>query len=71
MRFRLFTYAVVAEIEGMFIQVGVVPRDGPSLRFLWREDPTFEIDFFQYAQHIIVSKDSPKFVYMHIRVETH
>ena len=39
-RFRQHPFAVSAEIEEMFLQVGVLPCDQPSLRFLWREDPT-------------------------------
>ena len=38
-RCRQHKYAVSADIEGMFLQVGVIPKDQPSLRFLWREDP--------------------------------
>ena len=40
LRFRQHPFAVSADIEGMFLQVGVIPRDQPSLSFLWREDPT-------------------------------
>ena len=36
-RFRQYPYAVSADIEGMFLQVGVIPDDRPSLRFLLRE----------------------------------
>ena len=39
MRFRQHPYAVSADIEGMFLQVGVITEDRPSLRFLWRENP--------------------------------
>ena len=39
MRFRQHPYAVSADIEEMFLQVGVIPEDRRSLRFLWREDP--------------------------------
>ena len=39
MRFRQHPYAVSADIEGMFLQVGVIPQDRPSLCFLWREEP--------------------------------
>ena len=34
MRFRQHPYAVSADIEGMFLQVFVIPQDRPSLRFL-------------------------------------
>ena len=58
-RFRQHEYAVSADIEGMFLQVGVIPKDQPSLRFLWREDPATEIAVYQYVRHIFGSKDSP------------
>ena len=58
-RFRQYPYAVSADIEGMFLQVGVIPDNRPSLRFLWREDPAAEVAVFQYVRHIFGSKDSP------------
>ena len=39
MRFRQHPYAESADIKGLFFQVGVIPEDRPSLRFLRREDP--------------------------------
>ena len=59
MRFRQHPYAVSADIEGMFLQVGVIPEDRPSLRFLWREDPATDVAVYQYLRHIFGSKDSP------------
>ena len=47
-----------ADIEGMFLQVGVIPENRPSLRFLWREDPASDVAVFQYVRHIFGSKDS-------------
>ena len=58
MRFRQRPYAVSADIEGMFLQVGVIPQDRPSLRFLWREDPATDVAVYQYIPHIFGSKDS-------------
>ena len=58
-RFRQNPYAVSADIEGMFLQVGVIPEDRPSLRFLWREDPAYDVAVFQYVRHIFGSKDPP------------
>ena len=58
-RFRQYPYAVSADIEGMFLQVGAISDDRPSLRFLWREDPAAEVAVFQYVRHIFGSKDSP------------
>ena len=43
LRFRQPKYAVSADIEGMFLQVGVREEDQPSLRFLRREDPTSSV----------------------------
>ena len=59
LRFRQHPYAVSADIEGMFLQVGVPTVDQSSLRFLWREDPTKNVDVLQYTRHIFGSKDSP------------
>ena len=59
MRFRQYPHAVSADIEGMFLQVGVIPKDRPSLRFLWREDPAADVAVYQYVRHIFGSKDSP------------
>ena len=59
LRFRQHPYAVSADIEGMFLQVGVLPSDQLSLRFLWREDPTTNVVVYQYTRHIFGAKDSP------------
>ena len=58
-RFRQFPLAVSADIEGLFLQVGVIPRDRPSLQFLWREYPAAEVAVFEFIRHIFGSKDSP------------
>ena len=57
--FRQHQFAVSAGIEGMFLQVAVLPCDQPSLRFLWREDPTSNVVVHQYTRHIFGAKDSP------------
>ena len=59
LRFRQHPYAVSAEIEGMFLQVGVLSSDQPSFRFLWREDPTTNVVVYQYTRHIFGANDSP------------
>ena len=59
LRFRQHPFAVSADIEGMFLQVEVLPCDQPSLRFLWREDPTSNVVVHQYTRHIFGAKDSP------------
>ena len=57
LRFRQHQFAVSADIEGMFLQVGVPDCDQPSLRFLWREDPTTNV-VYQYTRDMFGAKDS-------------
>ena len=52
LRFRKHPYVVSAHIEGMLLQVGVNPKDQPSLCSLWQEDPATEVAVFQKARHI-------------------
>ena len=59
LRFRQHQFGVSADIEGMFLQVVVPDCDQPSLRFLWREDPTTNVVVYQYTRHIFGAKDSP------------
>ena len=59
LRFRQHKYAVSANIEGMFLQVGVLARDQISLRFLWWEDTTSDVVVHQYTRHIFGARDSP------------
>ena len=59
LRFSQHPFAVSADIEGMFLQVGVLPCDQPSLRFLWLEDPTSNAVVHQYTRHTFGAKDSP------------
>ena len=59
LRFRQHQFDVSADIEGMFLQVGVPDCDQPSLRFLWREDPTTNVVVYQYTRQIFGAKDSP------------
>ena len=59
MRFRQHPFAVSADINGMFMQVGVIPQDWSSLRFLWQEDPATDVAVYQNVHHIFGSKDSP------------
>ena len=57
--FRQHQFAVSADIEGMLLQVSVPDCDQPSLRFLWREEPTTKVVVHQYTHHIIGAIDSP------------
>ena len=58
-RFRQYQNAVSAGIEGMFLQIGVIPQDQPSFRFLCREDPAEKIAVYQNVRHIFGANDSP------------
>ena len=58
LRFRQHKYAVSADIEGMFLQVGVREEDQPSLLFLWREDSTSSVAVHQNTRHIFGARDS-------------
>ena len=58
MRFRQHQFAVSADIEGMFLQVRVLPAEQSVLRFLWREDPSMNIEVYQYTRHMFGAKDS-------------
>ena len=57
--FRQHPYAVSADIKEMFLQVGVLTSDQPSLRFLWREEPKTNVVVYQNTRHIFGAKDSP------------
>ena len=59
LRFRQHQFALSADIEGMFLQVCVPECDQPSLRLVWREDPTTNVVVYQYTRHIFGAKESP------------
>ena len=48
-----------ADIDGMFLEVGVLPSDQPTFRFLWREDPTNNVAVYLYTRHFFVAKLLP------------
>ena len=58
LRLRQHQFALSADIEGMFLQVGVPDCDQISLCFLWREDPTKNFVLYQYTRHILGVKDT-------------
>ena len=57
MQFRQHSVAISADIEAMFMQVLVDPKDRQYLRFLWSND-TKTIEF-EYTRHIFGATDSP------------
>ena len=59
LRFHQHKYAVSADIEGMFLQVGIREEDQPSHRFLWREDPTSSVIAHQYTRQTFGARDLP------------
>ena len=56
-RFRQKKVAISADIEGMFMQVGVRPQDQKFLRFLWKKGE--KIICFQFRRHICGARCSP------------
>ena len=58
-RFRKQPYAVSAEFDGMFLQVGVLQSDQPSLRFLLRERPTTNVVVYQNTRPVFGVRNSP------------
>ena len=57
-RFRQHKYAICADIQCMFLQVGFQLADQPCLRFLWRDDPSSEVMVYQYSRQIFGAKNS-------------
>ena len=52
LRFRQYCYAVVADVEGMYLQVRIPPGDRNVLRFLWREDPHLPVEQYRMTSHL-------------------
>ena len=60
-QFRADTFAIVSDIESMFHQVRVVPKDCDALRFLWWKDgdTTKPPDVFRMTVHLFGASSSP------------
>ncbi len=60
-RFREEPVALVADIEGMFSQIRVDPKDCDALRFLWWEDAKLETTPIEYrmVKHVFGATSSP------------
>ena len=43
----------------MFLQVAVPKNDSRCLQFLWREDPEWRIEVYEYTRHVFGAKSSP------------
>ncbi|XP_043245891.1 uncharacterized protein LOC122393710 [Amphibalanus amphitrite] len=60
MRFRQQAVAVTADIEKMFLQIGVIERDQSVLRFLWRDlDSSRPPDVYQMDRVVFGARSSP------------
>ena len=57
MRFRENRIALCADIEQMFMQVKVDPKDRPYLRFIWKNNG--HIESYEYTSHTFGATDSP------------
>ena len=70
MRFREHPVAVLADIEGMFMQIGIHQVDQSALRFLWLADN--QIQQYQFTRLIFGANCSPscaKYVLNHCAKE--
>ncbi|PIK43503.1 hypothetical protein BSL78_19643 [Apostichopus japonicus] len=52
LRYREEKVAVMADIEGMFLQVVVPPEDRDALRFLWRSNEEEELKIYRMTRHL-------------------
>ena len=57
LRFRQYSVAITADIEAMFMQIGIQPQDQDYLRFLWTEGGSEKI--FKYNRLIFGATCSP------------
>ena len=57
--FCQYQLAVSADMEGMLLQVGVLPEDQPCLKFLCWEDPSTDVMVYHYNKQIFGAKDLP------------
>ena len=57
LRFRQYSVAITADIEAMFMQIGIQPKDQDYLRFLWTENGNGKI--FKHNRLIFGATCSP------------
>ena len=59
LRFRRYKYAVAGDISKMFLQILLNPKDQVFHRFLWRKDPQYEPEIYQFKTVIFGNAPSP------------
>ena len=57
--FCLGKYAVSGDIEQMFHQISVSPKDRDALRFLWKENNNEVVGDYKMNVHLFGKNDSP------------
>ena len=58
-RFREHEVAITADVESIFLQVGVPKEECKCLRFLWRDEPSDAVGTYEYTRHVFGAKRSP------------
>ena len=58
-KFRHGKYAIMGDIEKMFLQVKVIEEDLDALRFIWRDSDQDETSDYIMSRHLFGKKDSP------------
>ena len=51
-KFRLHPIALVADIEKVFLMIGITEEDRDKLRFLWFENPNLKRLYLDYVLHL-------------------
>ena len=59
LRFRRYKYAVAGDISKMFLQILLNPDDQVFHRFLWRKDPQYKPEIYQFKTVIFGDAPSP------------
>ena len=56
LRFRMCNVAIVADIEGAYLQISIAPEDRNYLRFLWYQDINDnELVISKFLEHLPVN----------------
>ena len=50
---------MTADIDSMFLQVGVPKEECNFLQFVWRDKPSDTVGFFEYTTHVFGAKSFP------------